>query len=188
MPFFLNSYTIYSQQFMNSYFDTNMYHFWIILCFKNEIFFLREVSPNLPAETASGGVGGGDKVTRRRFQGAASSPLLMPGWPDHWYQERRRRRLKGFWGKKIFGQFFSLWYLCCWNFSIHAEVSALMKNQHSCDEISAYRSVPKPHQPPRELSFDIFILEYQKEILKLILWCQIRQRLFLQLYNKMEIH
>ena len=47
-------------------------------------------------------------------------------------------------------QFFSLWYLCCWNFSIYAEVSALLKNQHSCDEISAYRNRPKaPPTSPR---------------------------------------
>ena len=37
-------------------------------------------------------------------------------------------------------------------------------------------SIPKPHQSP-QLSFDILILEYQNQILKLIFLCQIRHRL-----------
>ena len=60
---------------------------------------------------------------------------------------------------------YMLKYQHCWKIS-----KVVMKFQHT-------GTVQKPHQPPRELSFDILILEYQNQILKLIFLCQIRHRL-----------
>ena len=43
----------------------------------------------------------------------------------------------------------------------------MMKNQHRYDEISADRSIPKPHQPPHLLYFETLTFHDQKETLTL---------------------
>ena len=86
-----------------------------------------------------------------------------------------------FWGKKkkkrgdgnslVYGidvagfSVYLLNYQHCWK--------CVLKIQHRCAGISAQRTIPTPHQPPQLDYFDISILEYQKEILKMKLCCHI---------------
>ena len=64
-------------------------------------------------------------------------------------------------------------YQHCWK--------CVLKIQHRCAGISAQRTIPTPHQPPQIHYFDISILEYQKEILKMKLCCHIGLRFFHQI-------
>ena len=64
-------------------------------------------------------------------------------------------------------------YQHCWK--------CVLKIQHRCAGISAQRTIPTPRQPPQSDYFDISILEYQKEILKMKLCCHIGLRFFHQI-------